>query len=172
MPLTARALIVLGTSLFLSAAGFPSPTEAEENAKVVSAGSRVSIEYTLSLADGTVADTNVGQAPLTYEQGASQILPALESQLAGLAVGDSKEVSLSASQGYGEIDPSLYQSVPASEIPEKARAVGTMLVAQGPGGQQQPVKVHEVKDEEIILDLNHPLAGEALRFDIKILAIE
>lgn len=171
MSRASRALLSIGTALLLLATGSQLHAE-EEQAQVVAEGSRVSIEYTLSLADGSVADTNVGGQPLIYQQGASQILPALETQLSGLAVGDSKQVSLTASEGYGEVDPNLFQDVPAAEIPEEARVVGITLVAQAPNGQQRPVRVHEVKEEQIVLDLNHPLAGQALSFDVKILAIE
>jgi len=139
---------------------------------VVTDGQRVSIEYTLKLADGTVADTHVGGEAMTYVQGENQILPALEKELLGMKVGESKHVSLTAADGYGEVDASLFQTAPASAIPEDARKVGTTLLAQSQSGEQRPVRVHEVKDEEIVLDLNHPLAGQALDFDVKILAIE
>lgn len=135
-------------------------------------GHSVSIEYTLKLDDGTTVDTNVGEDPLTYTQGSSEILPALEEALAGHAVGDAKEVKLTAEQGYGAISLEAYQEVELDMVPEDARTVGTMLVASAPDGQQQPIKVHEVKEASIVLDFNHPLAGEALNFDIKILAIQ
>ena len=135
-------------------------------------GSRVSIEYTLTLSDGSVADTNVGGEALIYEQGASQILPALEAALLGLAVGDSKQVSLDAAQGYGEVDSQLFQKVPASAVPEDARTVGTQLMARSPSGETQPVRVHALEGEEIVMDLNHPLAGQALVFEVKIVAID
>jgi FKBP-type peptidyl-prolyl cis-trans isomerase SlyD len=145
--------------------------EGEENL-VIENGRSVSIEYTLRLNDGTTVDTNVGQDPLTYTQGSSEILPALEEALAGHAVGDTKEVNLSAEQGYGPVNLEAYQEVELDMVPEDSRTVGTMLVASAPDGQQQPIKVHEVMDETIVLDFNHPLAGEALNFDIKILAIQ
>ena len=170
MPLSTRALI--GVALFLVAsAPAPANEQAEEKPKVVSDGNRVSIEYTLKLADGSTADTNVGGEALVYVQGQSQILPALEAELLGLAVGDTKQVSLTAAQGYGEVDEGLFQTVPATAVPEGGRTVGTELVAQTPSGQRV-VRVHEVKGEEIVMDLNHPLAGQALEFDIKILAVE
>jgi len=139
---------------------------------VIENGQSVSIEYTLKLDDGTAVDTNVGEEPLTYTQGGSEILPALEEALADQAVGDTKEVKLTAEQGYGPIDTEAYQEVELDMVPEDARAVGTMLVATDPEGQQQPIKVHEVREETLILDFNHPLAGEALNFEVKILDIQ
>jgi FKBP-type peptidyl-prolyl cis-trans isomerase 2 len=135
-------------------------------------GKSVSIEYTLKLDDGTTVDTNVGQGPLSYEQGASQIWPALDAALAGHFVGDTKTFKLTAEQGYGPIDPEAYREVGLEAVPEGSREVGTTLVARSPEGQETPIRVHEVREQSIILDFNHPLAGQALNFEVKILAVE
>lgn len=139
---------------------------------MIEKGNAVSIEYTLKLSDGTTVDTNVGEDPLVYTQGESEILPVLEEALLGLKVDDTKQVQLTPEQGYGVIDPAGYQEVEFDVVPEDAREVGTMLVATAPDGQEQPIRVREVKEETVVLDFNHPLAGEALNFDIKILSIE
>jgi FKBP-type peptidyl-prolyl cis-trans isomerase 2 len=143
-----------------------------EETIVIENGKSVSIEYTLKLDDGTAVDSNVGEDPLTFTQGSSEILPALEEALLGHRVGDTKEVKLTAEQGYGPINPEAYQEVQLEMVPEDARTVGITLVATGPDGQQQPIRVREVREETIILDFNHPLAGQALNFDIKVLSIE
>jgi FKBP-type peptidyl-prolyl cis-trans isomerase 2 len=135
-------------------------------------GSSVSIEYTLKLDDGTAVDTNVGKDPLTYKQGAGQILPALEAALAGHCVGDTKAVRLTAEQGYGAIDPEAYREVDLEVVPEGSRGVGSEMIARNPEGQETPIRVHEVREQSIVLDFNHPLAGQALNFDIKVVAIE
>jgi len=139
---------------------------------VIEEGSTVSIEYTLILDDGETADTNVDGEALVYSQGQQEILPALEEALIGLEVGDTKKVVLTAEEGYGLVDPDGFQDVEPDLVPEDARTVGTMLVASDPEGNQQPIRVHEVGEDKIVLDFNHPLAGQALTFDIKILAIE
>lgn len=144
----------------------------EEETRVIENGSSVSVEYTLKLDDGTTVDSNVGEDPLTYQQGNNELLPALEDALLGRAIGESKQVRLTAEQGYGAVNPEAFEEVPVDSIPEEARVVGTMLVATTPEGQQQPIRVHEIQEEIAVLDLNHPLAGEALNFDVKILAIE
>lgn len=167
-PLSRLALASLVTTSIVA-----TPCRAEgKEPKVIEEGRSVSIEYTLKLDDGTTVDTNVGEDPLTYKQGGSEILPALEEALAGHAVGDTKQVKLTADEGYGPINPDAYQEVELEQVPEDARTVGTMLVATDPQGQQQPIKVHEVREETIVLDFNHPLAGQALSFDIKVLAIQ
>lgn len=170
-----RFWAALAVSLALAAPaaiGEEEAPPAEKEAAVIESGSTVSIEYTLILDGGEVADTNVGRDPLTYEQGAGQLLPALEAELVGLGVGASKEVDLSAEQGYGPVRPELYQTVAASEIPEESRSVGAVLIAQAAEGQQRPVRVHEVKGDEVVIDLNHPLAGKDLHFAIKVLAVD
>lgn len=139
---------------------------------MIEKGSSVSIEYTLKLNDGTTVDTNVGEDPLTYTQGNSEILPALELALTEDGVGDTRTVQLTAEEGYGAVNLEAFQEVELEMVPEDARTVGTMLVATDPEGQQQPIKVHEVREATIVLDFNHPLAGEALSFNVKILAIE
>ena len=139
---------------------------------MIEEGSTVSIEYTLTLDDGTTADTNVGDDPLVYSQGRQEILPALEEALVGLEIGDTKTVSLTAEEGYGVVDPEGFQEVTPDLVPDDARTVGTMLVASDGEGNEQPIRVHEVGEDKIVLDFNHPLAGQALTFDIKIVAIE
>jgi FKBP-type peptidyl-prolyl cis-trans isomerase SlyD len=149
-----------------------SASQAQEESLVIEDGRTVSIEYTLKLDDGTKADSNVGGEPLVYRQGAKQILPALEQELAGLHVNDSKEVSLPPEQGYGLADPELRQEVDAALVPEEARVEGTTLVSQDPAGNRRIVRVDKVHGDRIVLDLNHPLAGETLHFEVKVLGIE
>lgn len=145
---------------------------AEEEHLVIHNGNTVSIEYTLTLADGSTVDSNVGEDPLTYTQGDQQILPALEQALLGHKVGDSKQVKLSPEQGYGPVLQEAFQEVEPETVPEDARTVGTMLIATDPEGHQQPIRVHEIHEDKIVLDFNHPLAGQELTFDVKVLAIE
>jgi FKBP-type peptidyl-prolyl cis-trans isomerase SlyD len=139
---------------------------------VIKNGNRVSIEYTLKLNDGSVAESNVGRDPLTYEHGKGEILPVLESSLEDLDVAQSKTVTLSPEQGYGPVQSELFQSVDSNVVPEEAQHRGARLVVTDAGGTERQIRVHEVRAEEIVLDLNHPLAGQHLHFDVKVLAIE
>jgi FKBP-type peptidyl-prolyl cis-trans isomerase 2 len=151
------------------------PTEeasTEKEPLVVEEGRKVSIEYTLTLDDGTTADSNVDKDPLVYQHGAQQILPALEAALTGMAVDDTKKVQLTPEEGYGPVQEAAFQEVDPEMIPENARQKGAMLMAQDPSGGQRPVRVHEVGEEKIVLDFNHPLAGENLNFEVRIVGIE
>jgi FKBP-type peptidyl-prolyl cis-trans isomerase 2 len=150
----------------------PATGAEEESTAVIENGSTVSLEYTLTLDDGSEADSNVGEQPLVYQQGNQEILPALEEALQGLSVGGTKTVKLSAAEGYGPVNPEAFQEMELEVVPQDARQVGALLIASDPQGNQRPVRVHEVGEETIILDLNHPLAGQSLTFDVRVLSIE
>jgi len=162
------ALLLAGALTWLSPAG----ARAEEEDPVVEEGRTVSIEYTLKLPDGTTADTNVGGDPLTYEQGAQQILPAFEREVAGMEVEDTREFTLAPEEAYGPVDPELRQEVAADVVPEEARREGAQLVSEDEAGNRRLVQVREVHDDKVVLDLNHPLAGQELHFEVKVLDIE
>ncbi len=132
----------------------------------------VTIEYTLKLDDGTVVDTSEGREPLQYQHGTQQILPALEDALEGMLVDQTLNVTLSPDRGYGAVDPTLVHEVPISEIPEEARKAGTQLVSEDPQGGRRLASVREVREETILIDLNHPLAGKTIHFDVRVVAIE
>ncbi len=134
---------------------------------VVADGITVTLEYTVTLPDQSVADSNVGLEPISFVQGANQILPGLEKGLAGLKAGQKKQVHVSAAEGFGAYDPKARAKVEKSQVPENVKA-GTMLRA--PDGR--PIKVLEVTEDSVILDLNHPLAGKDLVFDVHILKLE
>ena len=114
----------------------------------------------------------MGKDPLVFTQGAHEIIPGLEKKLSGLKVGESKQIEVSAEEGYGPVDPQRKQEVEKMKIPEDARKVGAKLTGQGPDGRMMFAQVTEVKEETVVLDLNHPLAGKKLFFDIKVLKVE
>jgi FKBP-type peptidyl-prolyl cis-trans isomerase SlyD len=136
-------------------------------------GSRLmSIEYTLTLDDGRTVDTNVGGEPLIYREGGEQILPALEAQLVGVDEGQTKQVILVPAEGYGDVDPEKFHEVEIDIIPDDAREVGMMLVSEDEQGRRFPLRVHEVREDMVVLDANHPLAGQTLYFEIKVLSAQ
>jgi FKBP-type peptidyl-prolyl cis-trans isomerase 2 len=142
---------------------------AQEEDSVIGEGTTVGFEYTLSLSDGTVVESNVGGDAFSYTQGGSQILPALEVALTGLAIDDTKQVTLEPADAYGHVNPEAFQEIPIAQIPEDARVVGTILGAEGFEG---PIRVHEVKEDVVVLDFNNPLAGKKLTFDIRIVSLD
>jgi FKBP-type peptidyl-prolyl cis-trans isomerase SlyD len=135
-------------------------------------GSTVRIEYTLKDDTGAVLDTNKGESPITYTQGEQQIIPALERQLTGLHAGDEKKVVLKPEEAYGTVDPAAQTEVAKELLPQDALGVGKRLMARDASGEERPVTIKEVKDKTVVLDLNHPLAGKTLSFDIKVLGVD
>ncbi|MGE0681196.1 MAG: peptidylprolyl isomerase [Candidatus Binatia bacterium] len=135
-------------------------------------GKQVSLEYTLTLEDKSTIDSNVGKDPLVFTQGAHEIIPGLEKKLSGLKVGESKKIEVSPEEGYGPVDPQRRQEVEKMKIPEDARKIGAKLTGQGPDGRMVFAQVTDIKGDTVILDLNHPLAGKKLFFDVKVLKVE
>jgi FKBP-type peptidyl-prolyl cis-trans isomerase 2 len=124
---------------------------------MVENGNRVSVEYTLSLDDGTVVTTNVGAGPFVYVQGEEQIPSALERQLKGLRVGDLRDITLSPEDAYGPVNPAEFRNVDIQSLPEEARRPGTFVEAGEPGDATRIARVHEVFPDHIVLDFNHKL---------------
>jgi FKBP-type peptidyl-prolyl cis-trans isomerase 2 len=142
----------------------------QEADEVIENGKMVEFEYQLSLEDGTVVESNFDEDdPIQYVQGSGQILAALEAALEGLTENDRKSVRLSAEEAYGIVNPEAFQEVPRDRIPEELLAVGAQLQAPGYDG---PIRVHEIHEDFVVLDFNHPLAGQALTFDIRIVSID
>ena len=162
--------VVLGLVLLGVPASAQSSTKSGSKA-TVSSGKQVSLEYTLKLEDKSVLESNVGKEPMTYTQGAHEIVPGLEKAMEGLRAGDHKHVEVKPADGYGEFDPKAIQEVKKSQVPENAWKVGTQLEAKGPDGESLFPRVTEVKQDTVVLDFNHPLAGKTLFFDIKVLDV-
>ena len=131
----------------------------------------VSINYTLTV-DGTVIDSSQGKDSLSYVQGSGQIIPGLGEQLAGLHKGDKKKVVVSPDKGYGERDPNAVQKIPKRlfENPEGLKVGGA--VSGKDGDRTFRATIVEIADQEVTLDLNHPLAGKTLNFDIEVVEIQ
>lgn len=132
----------------------------------------VSIHYQLTDENKEVLDTSEGQDPLTYLHGTGGLIPGLENQITGKSVGDSFQVVVQPAEGYGELDESLVQTVPMSafEGVEKV-AAGMQFRTQSQDGSTRVLTVISVEGDEVSIDMNHPLAGVTLCFDIEIVAI-
>ncbi|HWH77639.1 MAG TPA: peptidylprolyl isomerase [Candidatus Binatus sp.] len=138
----------------------------------MSNGSVVSFEYTLTDQSGAVLDSSKGKAPMTYTQGNGQIIHGLESQLLGMRLNEEKKITVKPEDAYGPVNPRAFQEVPKDKLPPDALKVGTTLMASGPQVERIPVRVHEIREHTVIIDLNHPLAGKTLIFDVKIVDIK
>lgn len=134
----------------------------------VADGLVVTMDYSLTV-DGELIDTSEGSEPIEFLQGTGGIIPGLERELYGMAIGDGKDVIVSAEEGYGEVDEEAHMDVPRQEFPaEIPLEIGTMLEMQDQDGNPMHARITEVGAETVCLDFNHPLAGKELHFSIKI----
>ena len=130
----------------------------------------VSIEYTLKDDRGNILDTSVGQAPMEYLHGASNIIPGLEQAIEGLTAGDFKAVAVPPALGYGEYSEKLIQRVPLDRFGENKVEIGMRFHAETNLGMRVLV-IRHVDDKEAVLDGNHELAGKTLHFDVKVVSV-
>lgn len=131
----------------------------------------VSIDYTLTLDSGEQVDKSEPGAPLTFIQGAGQVIPGLERALEGLAAGESRSVVVEPGEGYGPSIPDLLQEIPASLFPHGAPLrPGIAFEASGPRGPMRFV-IESVEGETITANFNHPLAGQRLHFDLSVIEV-
>jgi FKBP-type peptidyl-prolyl cis-trans isomerase SlyD len=129
----------------------------------------VGLDYTLRLDSGQVIDTSAGEEPLEFLQGKGQVIPGLEQALYGMAVGDEKQVVVAPADGYGALDPDAFEVVPPNAFPPDLELTpGMRLRMRDQAGQVYPAYVAEIRPEGVLLDFNHPLAGETLHFDVKV----
>jgi FKBP-type peptidyl-prolyl cis-trans isomerase SlyD len=166
---------VLAGALALLEFGSPAIVRSAEKAKaekVVKDGTVVSLQYSLTGEDGKLIESNKGKDPLKYTHGSRQIVPGLEKELVGMKVGGEKKVKVKPEDAYGVVNPKAFQEVPKEQIPSDGLKVGAILAAKGPQGQEIPVRIHQIKENTVVLDLNHPMAGKTLLFDVKILDVQ
>ena len=165
--------LILGFAVVeLFAPSAPIAAQSTNDDKVVKDGAIISLQHTLSGEDGKTIESNKGQEPLKYTQGAKQIIPGLEKGVAGMKVGEEKRVKVKPEDGYGPVYEKAFQEFPKEKIPPENLKVGAVLVANGPHGQSMPVRVKEIKEKTVVIDMNHPMAGKTLFFDVKILDVQ
>ena len=139
--------------------------------KMIEAGKKVKFDYVLTV-DGNKVDSSEKTGPLEYVHGEKKIIPGLEKQMQGLKVGDKRNFIVFPEEGYGRIDPEAFKEYPKSSLPPEIEPkVGQVLGVKDQEGNKYPVVISEVKDETIVLNFNHPLAGKTLNFDITIVEI-
>jgi peptidylprolyl isomerase len=135
-------------------------------------GKYVSVEYTGTFDNGEVFDSSKGRQPLEVHMGAGQMIPGFEKALLDMGVSEKKTFTLSPDEAYGERDDSNTQSFDRKEIPPGMNPeVGMTVGLTAPNGQQIPAQITEVTDEKVTLDLNHPMAGKSLTFEVEVVGI-
>jgi FKBP-type peptidyl-prolyl cis-trans isomerase SlyD len=138
-------------------------------------GTTVKFNYTLTV-DGKMLETSVGagKEPATVILGKHSIIPGLEDALAGMKIGEKRKVTVTPEKGYGPYHPEGVTVVPKSSFQNGAAGLkpGMMVSGHGADGRPFPAKVTKVDADSITLDMNHPLAGKTLNFDVEVLSVK
>ena len=131
------------------------------------------MHFTLSPADGTVADASEENEPLRFIMGDGTLIEGLELVLYGLKAGDKQCLSIEPRDAFGYPDEENYHTMPRAEFPENIPLEeGVVVGFETPSGEEIPGTIKELKDDEVIVDFNHPLAGHEVIFDVEILEIK
>ncbi|WP_114749013.1 FKBP-type peptidyl-prolyl cis-trans isomerase [Pleomorphovibrio marinus] len=139
---------------------------------VASKGNTVKVHYTGKLKDGTVFDSSAEREPLEFIVGDGKMIKGFDSAVQGMAEGDDKSVTIPCAEAYGDKRDDMMLDVPVEQVPPEIKPeVGMDLSIQNQAGQPTPVKVVHVDEQKITLDANHPLAGQDLIFDIKLVEV-
>jgi FKBP-type peptidyl-prolyl cis-trans isomerase 2 len=134
-------------------------------------GDTVKVHYTGKLEDGTVFDSSLveGREPLETVLGQGQLIKGFEAGLIDMSEGETKTIEIESADAYGDVNPEMVTEVPRANVPEGVKE-GEMLQGMGPMGPVN-VKVTEVREDVVVLDANHPLAGKKLIFDLEVVTI-
>jgi FKBP-type peptidyl-prolyl cis-trans isomerase SlyD len=141
------------------------PEKIQENAVVT-------LQYKLRLDDGTLVEESEPDDPLVYLHGHENIIPGLEKELAGMRVGDRKTIVVDPEEGYGDYDPEDIGRISKEGLPDEFDPeVGMLVPIIDEEGNEAEVLIIEITDEDLIVDFNHPMAGERLHFEVEITGI-
>jgi FKBP-type peptidyl-prolyl cis-trans isomerase 2 len=136
-------------------------------------GDKIKVHYHGKLRSGETFDSSDGRDPLEFTVGSGQVIKGFDEGVKGMKVGDKKTVEIHVTDAYGEKQQEMMIEFPKDQFPADMNPeVGMQLMMSNGSGQQFPVTVAEVKDATIVLDANHPLAGQDLVFDLELVSIE
>lgn len=138
----------------------------------VKSGDTVKVHYNGRLTDGTMFDSSAGREPLQFEVGSGMVIAGFDNGVMGMAVGEKKTIQIPVAEAYGPKNSEMIVAFPTSEFPEDMELeVGQRLNMTNSEGHVIPVVITEISEETVMLDANHPLAGEDLVFDIELVEI-
>lgn len=136
---------------------------------MIEPGKTVKVHYTGTLQDGSVFDSSKGREPLEFQVGSGQVIPGFDEAVRQMEVGGSKTIKIPSEDAYGEVREDMIALIPHAQFPDGLNPqVGQTLQLQTPEGAL-PVRVTDVQDEGVVIDGNHPLAGETLTFELKVM---
>jgi FKBP-type peptidyl-prolyl cis-trans isomerase 2 len=136
-------------------------------------GDSVQIHYTGRLTNGEQFDSSAGREPLAFTLGSGMVIKGFDDGVTGMTIGEKKTINIPAAEAYGDVNPEMVFEFPKANMPpDMVVEPGMQLMMNNGQGQQLPVIVQEVKEEVLIIDANHHLAGKELVFDLELVAID
>lgn len=139
----------------------------------VKSGDTVRVHYHGKLTDGTTFDSSEGREPLEFEVGSGNVIAGFDSGVTGMRVGEKKTINIPVDEAYGQKQEDLLMEFPLDRFPADMQPeIGMQLNMSNGAGQNFPVVIREVRENSVVLDANHPLAGEELTFDLELIEIK
>lgn len=138
----------------------------------VKSGDKVKVHYHGKLTSGETFDSSAGREPLEFEVGSGMVIKGFDDGVTGMSVGDKKTINIPYNEAYGPRNPEMVIDMPKERFPQDMELeLGMPLMMSDGGGQQFQVTIVEIKDASVMLDANHPLAGQDLVFDLELVEI-
>lgn len=138
----------------------------------IETGNQVSVHYTGTFDDGEVFDSSQGRDPLSFKVGAGQMIQGFDQAVLGMRQGESKKITLGPDEAYGPRNEELLIDIPNANFPDDMKLeVGMMLQMSNEQGQPVPATIAEINEESVKMDVNHPMAGKTLNFEIEIVEV-
>ena len=135
-------------------------------------GDTVKVHYHGKLNDGETFDSSEGRDPLEFEVGSGMVIKGFDDGVTVMSVGEKKTINIPFAEAYGPINPEMIIEMPKDRFPEDLElGIGMPLMMSDQQGQQFQVKIVEIKEEAVMLDANHHLAGKDLTFDLELVEI-
>lgn len=132
----------------------------------------VKVHYTGKLNNGQIFDSSLERDPIEVTLGQGQLIPGFEKELVNMEVNEKKTINVPKEEAYGDIMEELFYEINRSELPEDIKPeIGMMLMAKNPDGTENQLRITDVKEESIVIDANHVLAGQDLTFELELVAI-
>jgi peptidylprolyl isomerase len=136
-------------------------------------GDTVKVHYHGKLNDGSTFDSSAGRQPLEFEVGSGAVIPGFDEGVKGMSVGEKKTISIPADEAYGSVEDDRIFEFPIDRFPPDIKPEPGMTLDMSNGqGEHVPVVISEIRDDIVVLDANHPLAGKDLTFDIEVMEIK
>jgi FKBP-type peptidyl-prolyl cis-trans isomerase 2 len=140
--------------------------------KQAKSGDKVKVHYHGKLTNGETFDTSNGREPLEFEIGSGMVIKGFDDGVTGMAIGDKKTITIPSNEAYGPKNPEMVIDVPKDRFPEDMELeIGMPLAMSNGNGQPFQVTIVEIKEDSVLLDANHPLAGMDLVFDLELVDI-